>query len=450
MSPAIASLARLPSSLRDQFGAWRREFGAPWVAIFAFLFLGTLSAWVSISVFQICYALAIVTAIGDGLRRGTLVRTLRDPFVLSIVLYCAAGVAGSVLTGHDANRRHYLANGFFALVLAVPLVFDPAPRRALGQALLAALVPALVVGGWYWSGVSILHYLEDGNASGPWGIIFNTGSLLTFSIFAAGAWAFRQRHWAVRAFCGVSIPVFLAVIWLTKRRSMLLALILGVCAVFYALWARRIVPRKFLLALFLALLAGFLATALSVRGYRGPNRVIESIGLYATPARWSFDQMNNDSAERLRIGRLSVQVIEKTAAAGEWERFLVGWGRGSDKHYAAKFELNYLMNWSGNKTWESVLPLSEFMHGGLVGLAAVGLFFFLTCRLVWRGMASPASAAWFLLLAGIFASLGDRLFRDFLMAVYAVGFCLTGLMLAALLDPPGKGASDTPGTATGE
>jgi len=336
--------------------------------LFYLLFASFVSAYLSITVFQGFLTLAFAVWLFILLKERRF-ETFRGRLTVPLLGHLAVLDLSSALFLRVSEQwRRLVEQNFFTLSYFFPKVLDPeGVLKLLRWTLAAAPLLGLLLSAKVW--VSFLVY---GEIKAFWGGKFVIGNLLALPFFASLYFALTgEGLWRKVLFSG-GAALFLWTAFLPFERSVVLGFLAGLllfgAAAFSLLKDRR--ARAALLAGGLLLAAAGTAAALQNPKVEYWIKLVESRGLNA-------ETLNALSSQRVVIAEGALELVERALEEGDYLKLLIGWGYGPQKQYEnLPPPLNRIIN-----EYESFLPITEFVNGGLLGLLFVVWFYLAAARL---------------------------------------------------------------------
>ncbi|WP_457636410.1 O-antigen ligase family protein [Persephonella sp.] len=372
-----------------------------------YLFLLVLSAFISISVFEIFVAVGLLWAFYEFLKNRRTEGVLKFPVlafgsvsVLSTVLYAPKMITKSI------------EEGIFQFLYFLKVKAD--------RDFVFRLIIFFIIIGILLLPVVFYKYYRFSQPTPVWGSTFETGQFYgMFAVMSAFLsfyfYSKKDKKFILFAFLTL---LFFVVLVLTHRRSPLLGFMVAGYLSFVVLYLNGYMKKVLFWGanIFLSVLIVGSYFYLSKTDVR--FQVLNDIVLGKKEL--NFNTLNTISNSRIRIGIDAVNIIKNDIKQGNWLNLLIGHGVRSGYYLPHEYSPK---NWY---KYESVFILSEFVEKGIVGLMAViGIFFLAFKRFVTVKIKEPSD----IVALGLFVPLLIHLigsvftfFWDALLPVYLLLF----------------------------
>ncbi len=372
-----------------------------------YLFLLVLSAFISISVFEIFVAVGLLWAFYEFLKSRRTEGVLKFPVlafgsvsVLSTVLYAPKMISKSI------------EEGIFQFLYFLKVKAD--------RDFVFRLIIFFIIIGILLLPVVFYKYYRFSQPTPVWGSTFETGQFYgMFAVMSAFLsfyfYSKKDKKFILFAFLTF---LFFVVLVFTHRRSPLLGFMIIGYLSFVVLYINGYMKE----VLFWG--ANIFLSVLIVGGYFYLSKtdlrfqVLNDIVLGKKEL--NFDTLNTVSNSRIGIGIDAVNIIKNDIKQGNWLNLLMGHGVRSGY---------YLPHEYSPKSWykyESVFVLSEFVEKGIVGLMAViGIFFLAFKRFITVKIKEPSDVVALGLFVPLLIHLVGSIFTffwDALLPVYLLLF----------------------------
>ncbi|HIP86651.1 MAG TPA: hypothetical protein EYH18_03340 [Aquifex sp.] len=140
----------------------------------------------------------------------------------------------------------------------------------------------------------------------------------------------------------------------------------------------------------------------------------------------SREDINSFSSNRILIAKGAFELIRKAWEEGDYAKLLIGWGYGPQKQYK-----NLPPNLQFINEYESFLPLTAFINGGILNLIFVVWFYFAAVYLTYRGLKNSCSQFFgmkLVLISSVWVNLVYHLFTLFWVPINAIFYIILALI----------------------
>ncbi len=385
-------------------------------SVFIFSLLAVVSSFFSISVFEAFLLLAIVFSSYFWIKNFK--QTFKGLFTVPLLGHLSVITLSSILFLKVKEQwRRLLEQDFFSFSYFVSRTLE----REYLEKLLKVAVVLSVLAGWVLSLKVLYTWHFHHFTKGFWGGNFIIGNLLAISFFSAlGSFFYKDFPLWWKLFSLISAPLFVGVIFLPAERSVVLGLIVG------------------LFIFFLALLKVFKSWKfrLSLVGVFIVSIPLSVFLIYQTPKgkRWFYliknhgineQTLNSLSSGRVVIAKGALELIDKAIKEGDYLKLLIGWGYGPQKQY------HNLPGYWGRviNEYESFLPLTAFINGGLLNVLFLLWFYVALGILTFRVLKEEINNLWWLkvaVISAVWVNMVYHLFTLFWVPINAIFYLLMG------------------------
>ncbi|MCX8076243.1 MAG: O-antigen ligase family protein [Aquificaceae bacterium] len=268
--------------------------------------------------------------------------------LVPLVLH-AMVVVSSTLLFHPSQLGKAIERGVF--LLAYPFGgFLKADSRAL-----LVFNYFLVLAGLLFLPLTIYKFYKTGQPAMLWGGWFEVGTF--YSIFAVASFSLFLYH--RRLLYLLILVLFVGTVFMTMRRSAILGLAFALLAFVFLLGKKA--SKKTLLAVVFILLTGFVLSSLLL--VRIDFRYATLYEVLTSQRSLNEEALDLILSGRWQIAKAGIEVVKRDLQEGNWLELLIGHGVNSGFYLEPKSPVGGI--------YESVLPLSEFIEKGLLGLLGV-------------------------------------------------------------------------------
>ena len=326
-----------------------------------YLFLLVLSAFISISVFEVFVVIGVFWVFYQFLKSRKTEGVLKYPVlvfggvsVLSTVLYAPKMISKSI------------EEGLFQFLYFLKIKAD--------RDFVFRLIIFFIIIGILLLPVVFYKYYRFSEPIPVWGSTFETGQFYgMFAVMSAflSFYFFSKKDKKFILFALLSL-LFFVILVLTHRRSPLLGFMIAGYLSFVVLYLNGYMKK------FLFWGANIFLSFLIVGGYFYLSKtdvrfqILNDIILGKKEI--NFYNLNRISSARVGIGIDAVNIIKNDIKQGNWLNLLIGHGVRSGYYLPHKYSPK-----TGSK-YESFFVISEFIEKGIVGLMAVLWMFFLAFK----------------------------------------------------------------------
>ena len=372
-----------------------------------YLFLLVLSAFISISVFEIFVAVGLLWAFYEFLKSRRTEGVLKFP----VLAFGSVSVFSTVLYAPKMITKS-IEEGIFQFLYFLKVKAD--------RDFVFRLIIFFIIIGILLLPVVFYKYYRFSQPVPVWGSTFETGQFYgMFAVMSAFLsfyfYSKKDKKFILFAFLTL---LFFVVLVLTHRRSPLLGFMVAGYLSFVVLYLNGYMKKVLFWGanIFLSVLIVGSYFYLSKTDVR--FQVLNDIVLGKKEL--NFNTLNTVSSSRIGIGIDAVNIIKNDIKQGNWLNLLIGHGVRSGYYLPHEYSPK---NWY---KYESVFILSEFVEKGIVGLMAViGIFFLAFKRFVTVKIKEPSD----IVALGLFVPLLIHLigsvftfFWDALLPVYLLLF----------------------------
>jgi len=324
-----------------------------------YLLLLIVSAFISISIFEVLVVVGVVWALVDAVRYRKLEGRLKVPVLLfssvsllSTVIYAPKMIFKAVEEGLFQLLYFFRIDAGKRLVRRITTLFI-----GIG----AVLLPAV-----------FYHYITTGKTKMLWGGAFEVGQfygLFALLSFLYALFHFRKGDRYRFLVYLILFFVFTSVLVISVKRSPILGFVVVLYLVFFILYRNGIFGRFFFYGLNVFLLTA-VALGYIYLSHKDPVRYGILTQIVKGEKKLDFKTLDRLSSSRMAIGKDALRIIQKDIQEGNWINLLIGHGVRSGYYLPHKFDKKK------RPKYESIFILSEFVEKGFLGLTAVLLVFF--------------------------------------------------------------------------
>ncbi|BAI70340.1 hypothetical protein [Hydrogenobacter thermophilus] len=366
------------------------------------VFLLTLSAFVSITLFEAFLAMILLYCTFYLFKRREMPKGI---LTKPLVIYAIPTLLSAILyTPQYINKGIERSLFLFA--------YPVGSYVKMNQDFLYKMNKVLLLVGYVLMPVVIYKFYKTGEPAPLWGGWFEVG--IFYSIFSLVALALfvKDRNYLYL----VSFFIFVSFVFLSARRSSLLAL--GATLLIFFFLMRRHIPIRYITAisLLLLLVGGFSSYLLVKKDERFGT-------LYQVITRQkpiNDETLNKISSLRWKNLKAGVEVIKKDISQGNYLQLLIGHGVNPGYHLEPKSPIG--------GAYESVMFLSEFIQSGALGLIGIMLLYVKYYTFVLRFPLDKENvlfAPFLLTLSILFVGAIFTGFWDALLPLYLIWFKIT-------------------------
>lgn len=370
------------------------------------LLLAFISSFFSITLFELFLVLAIPIGVFSVLKE----KTYNGIFSIPLLGHLSVITLSSILFLKVKQQWiRLLEQDFFSLSYFTAFGLDKKRAKKLVEYILT-LSPLL---GLLVSVKVLYTYFSTGDFKAFWGGDFVIGNILALPFFSSLYLFFFKKDWNFRYIFLLLGILFLFVAFLPIKRSVILGFILGILIFLIGIYKLFGFSRKVLIVLGLAIL-GF-----TISIYNSPKVKIWIEHL-------SREDINSFSSNRILIAKGAFELIRKAWEEGDYAKLLIGWGYGPQKQYK-----NLPPNLQFINEYESFLPLTAFINGGILNLIFVVWFYFAAVYLTYRGLKNSCSQFFgmkLVLISSVWVNLVYHLFTLFWVPINAIFYIILALI----------------------
>ncbi|WP_293448459.1 hypothetical protein [Persephonella sp.] len=326
-----------------------------------YLFLLILSAFISISVFEIFVVIGVLWAFYEFFKS----RKIEGVLKLPVLVFGGVSVLSTVFFAPKMIAKS-IEEGIFQFLYFLKIKAD--------RDLAFKLIIFFIIIGILLLPVVFYKYYRFSQPIPVWGSTFETGQFYgMFAVMSAflGFYFYKEKDKKFILFAFLSL-LFFVVLVLTHRRSPLLGFMIAGYLSFIVLYLNGYMKK----VLFWG--ANIFLSVLIIGGYfylsKTDVRFQTLNDILLGKKEISFNNLNRISNSRVGIGIDAVNVIKEDIKQGNWLNLLIGHGVRSGYYLPHKYSPK---NWY---KYESVFILSEFIEKGIIGLVAVIAVFFLAFK----------------------------------------------------------------------
>ncbi len=337
-----------------------------------YLFLLVLSAFISISVFEIFVAVGLLWAFYEFLKSRRTEGILKFP----VLAFGGVSVLSTVLYAPKMTSKS-IEEGIFQFLYFIKVKAD--------RDFVFRLIIFFIIIGILLLPMVFYKYYRFSQPIPVWGSTFETGQFYgMFAVMSAflSFYFYLKKDKKFILFAVLSLLFFIILV-LTHRRSPLLGFIIASYLSFVVLYTNGYMKKLLFWG------ANIFLSVLIVGGYFYLSKtdvrfqVLNNIVLGEKEL--NFDTLNRISSARIGIGIDAVNIIKNDIKKGNWLNLLIGHGVRSGYYLPHEYSPK---NWH---KYESIFILSEFIEKGIIGLIAVlGIFFLAFKRFVTVKIKEPS------------------------------------------------------------
>ncbi len=396
--------------------------------IFFNLLLGFISAYFSITVFQIFFALAILGGILHLIPKlketGINILTPKGKlFYIPLLGHLTTITLSSALFLKVKEQwRRLIEQDFYSLSYFLAFTFNKEQARKL----LYSFALLSIVGGLALSVKIFYSYWQTHNprlVEGFWGGLFILGNLLSLSLFSSLYFLLRPKQTILSRILWFFITsIFIIAIFLPDTRSIYLGLLIGLFVFYlgtFKVFKSYIYRLGSLVLILISILIGINFLIHSPR-FKVYSKVIAKHGI-------NLKTLDYASSGRIVIAKGAFDLVEKAIESKDYTKLLIGWGYGPQKQYK---NLPYYLKNRINE-YESFLLITEFINGGLLNVIFIIWFYIaaiiLTLR-VFKNLTTTEDIFLLSFISAIWVNLIYHLFTLFWVPINAVYFLILGFV----------------------
>ena len=374
--------------------------------LFYTLLLAFAFSFISITLFEFFLILAIPVGVFLIIKEKSKVGTFSIPLLghLSVITLSSA-----LFLRIKEQWVRLLEQDFFSLSYFATFGLDRERAIRLAEyAILLSLPLGLLV-----SAKVLYTYFSAGDFKAFWGGNFIIGNLLALPFFSTLYLFFFKSHSKFRFLYLLFGLLFLLVAFLPFQRSVILGFIAGIFLFAIGVYKVFGISKKVFLILTLILL-GFAVTI-----HNSPKVKVWIKTL-------SRGDINSFSSNRVVIAKGACKLVQKAWQEGDYAKFLIGWGYGPQKQYK-----NLPPGFQFINEYESFLPLTAFINGGILNLIFIVWFYIAAVYLTYRVLKrkdSPLFGIKLTLTSTVWVNLIYHFFTLFWVPINAIFYILLALV----------------------
>ncbi|SNZ06139.1 hypothetical protein SAMN06265182_0575 [Persephonella hydrogeniphila] len=327
-----------------------------------YLYLLIISAFVSISVFEIFVVIGVIWAIYQIFKEKRLEGVLRYP----VLVFSGVSVLSTVLFAPKMISKA-VEEGVFQFLYFF--------KTGLKRESISRLLFFMVFIGILLFPVELYKFFKTGEFVPVWGSTFETGQFYgMFSLMALffGFYFYYVGRKKLSFFMFFLTVFYFVILVLTHRRSPLLGYMIVGYLSFLVLYLNGYMKKILFwganLILTVSLIGGYIYLSKTDVRFKILN------GILLGEKEFNFQNLNRISNARIGIGIDAVNIIKNDIKEGNWINLLIGHGVRSGY---------YLPHQYSPKSWmkyESIFVISEFIEKGIIGLLAILTIFFIAFK----------------------------------------------------------------------
>ncbi len=325
------------------------------------ILLTVLSAFISISIYQIFAALTILAGFYKLII--TKSKTKKNWVFIALIMHALFVGLGTILYKITKFDK------IFELIFYTFIILNYSNfNKSKIKPIVMKYLPYLSVMGGYVLSIYVLNKLSNGGKPiGFWGGFFVTGNLLSISIFSTFLIYKRNKNKVIK-FLILSLNIlFIFAIFKTGRRSLLLALIVCFFILgFYLAFIYNKSKKKKIAFVFLLLFT--VISGLVFLNNSNYHRIIEIREFINNYQNYNNDQLYSKldslSSNRIEIIRISYLIVKKSLQNNDYSKLLTGWGINTLQANLQKYNIDSSIS-KYFHSYESFVFINEFMHGGI-------------------------------------------------------------------------------------
>ncbi|WP_457623716.1 O-antigen ligase family protein [Persephonella sp.] len=327
-----------------------------------YLYLLIISAFVSISIFEVFVVIGILWLFYDFSRE----RKLSGGLKLPVLTFSFTTVISTALSFPKMISKA-VEEGLFQILYFLKINSN---RESIKRIIFTFLTIAVLL-----IPLVIYNYITLGRTKPIWGGEFEVGQfygMFTLIAFFVGLYFFKDKNKKIASILFILSLIFFAILIMSTKRSPILGFLFISYLTFLVMYKNRLVNRITFwglnLFLFIAVMSGYAYLSKTDPRFQTLNQVVTG----KKPL--NFQTLNKISSARVGIGIDGINVIKTDIKEGRVVNLLIGHGVRSaiylpKEHSPAKLQ-----------KYESVFLISEFIEKGLLGLIAILAIFYLAFK----------------------------------------------------------------------
>jgi hypothetical protein len=270
----------------------------------------------------------------------------------------------------------------------------------------------------------LYSYWSYGGTKGFWGGMFVVGNLLSFSIFSTFYLFLKQKNIFIKGFLFLIGTLLLAAFFIPDRRSLELGLLVGLATFLIGLYKLDYINK--IIKTFIVLFSIVITIGGAIFFFHS-ERAHFYIYLIKTYGLTEYT-LNKISTNRILIAKSACSLIEEAWRKGDYIKLLIGWGYGPQKQYK-----NIPGKWRQEKynEYESFLPITVFINGGLINLIFIVWFYIsaiILTRKVVKNLTQPYGLLMLTFISAVWVNLIYHLFTLFWVPINSIYYLILGLL----------------------
>jgi len=327
-----------------------------------YVYLLVLSAFVSISLFEVFVAVGVLWAVVDIVRYRKAEGRLKYP----IFTYSFVSLFSTIIYAPKMVFKA-VEEGLFQLLYFFSI--------NAGRIFIKRLVFLLLSIGVFLTPLVFYNFFSTGETKPIWGGTFEVGQF--YAMFAVisilvAVYFSRLQDKKRLYFFAVLAVLFVVILVLTHRRSPMVGFFVVSYLSLFVLYKNNLLKKGYFIVINVVLVVSVLGaySYLSLTDYR--FKTLNQVITGEKPV--DFENLNKISSGRIRIGMDAVSIIKKDLQEGNWINLLIGHGVRSGYYLPHEFDRKK------RPKYESVFLLSEFIEKGIIGLVAILAVFYLAFK----------------------------------------------------------------------
>ncbi len=326
-----------------------------------YIYLLVVSAFISISLFEVFVVIGLLILIFDVIRK-----KIKIEGVLSkpLITFGSISVVSTLMFAPKMIAKS-IEEGIFQF-----LYFFKSPKKI--EDTIKNLIWLFTIIGLLLIPVLIFKYVTTSYPTPIWGSTFETGQF--YAMFSIMAIALGLYHLHLNKdkknffiFLLLSL-VFLSILFWTHRRSPLMGYFIVSYLMLFVLYRNNILKKVYFFSVSIAVLifaiGGYFYLSVTDIRFKTFNQIL--IGEKTI----NYTTLNRISSSRYKIGIDAVNIIKNDIKEGNWINLLIGHGIRSGYYLPHKYSPDRFTK------YESIFILSEFIEKGLIGLLAILAIFY--------------------------------------------------------------------------
>jgi hypothetical protein len=374
--------------------------------LFYTILLSFVFSFISITLFEFFLILAI--PIGVFL----ILKEKNKPGIFSIPLLGHLSVitlSSALFLRVKEQWVRLLEQDFFSLSYFATFGLDRKRAIRLAEYMILLSLPL----GLLISAKVLYTYFSTGDFKAFWGGNFIIGNLLALPFFSTLYLFFFKGGSKFKYLYLLLGLLFLSVAFLPTQRSVILGFIVALIIFFIGIIKLWGFSKRLLLIVALVSLGS------TVVIYNSPKVKAWIVNL-------SHGDINRFSSNRVIIAKGAFELIQKAWEDKDYTKLLIGWGYGPQKQYK-----NLPPGFQFINEYESFLPITAFINGGILNLIFIIWFYIAAVYLTYRVLKRKTSELFgvkLTLISAVWVNLIYHLFTLFWVPINAIFYILLALI----------------------